>query len=192
MLVGLSWVLTLNRAKLPPNQRPLITIAIDELQDYLALSTDIADALAMSRGLGVGFVLAHQYLDQLPPLVRSGIAANCRNKIIFGLSSSDAKDMAAMAPELKPEDFMSLPRFQAYTTINQGGRNTGWISCATLPMSRAIRDSKELKTKIEAEYGIPGAAVEKEYMDLLEKYKGKSDENGTEDDATPVGRRKRT
>ncbi|MCL2402594.1 MAG: type IV secretion system DNA-binding domain-containing protein, partial [Oscillospiraceae bacterium] len=178
MLVSLAWVLTLNRAKLPSNQRPLITIAIDELQDYLALQTDIADALSMSRGLGVGFLLAHQYLEQLPPLVRAGIAANCRNKIIFGLSSADAKDIAAMAPELKPEDFMALPRFTAYTTINQGGRNTGWISCATLPMSRALRNPSELKAKIAAQYGMSGEAVEKEYMDLLEKCKGCSSETG--------------
>ena len=72
--------------------------------------------------------LCNQYRDQLPTLVRAGVDANCRNKIIFGLTAPDAKDMAAMAPELDAVDFMSLPRYHIYASFQQNGKNTGWVS----------------------------------------------------------------
>ncbi len=100
LIVGLTWTLALSRASIPPERRHIVSVYIDELQDYLSLPTDLSDALAQARGLGVGMTLAHQYRDQLPLEIRSGIDANARNKIVFGLNIKDAKDMAAMAPEL--------------------------------------------------------------------------------------------
>ncbi len=73
LIVGLTWTLALSRAKLPPERRFPVEMYIDELQDYLSLPTDLSDALAQARGLGLGLTLAHQYFDQLPPNIRSGI-----------------------------------------------------------------------------------------------------------------------
>ena len=71
LIVGLTWTLALSRAQLPAERRHLVSVYIDELQDYLSLPTDLSDALAQARGLGVGMTLAHQYRDQLPPEVRA-------------------------------------------------------------------------------------------------------------------------
>ncbi|TGY82829.1 type IV secretory system conjugative DNA transfer family protein, partial [Petralouisia muris] len=141
LIVGLTWTLALSRASIPAEKRHIVEIYIDELQDYISLPTDISDALAQARGLGVGLTLAHQYRDQLPLDIRSGVDANARNKIVFGLNSKDAKDMAAMAPELTAEDFMALPRYQIYTSFQSGGRNTGWVQGRTLPPPPALRDA---------------------------------------------------
>lgn len=97
LIVGLTWVLALSRASIPAERRHIVNVYIDELQDYISsLSADLSDSLAQARGLGVGMTLAHQYRDQLPPEIRAGVDANCRNKIVFGLNSKDAKDIAAM------------------------------------------------------------------------------------------------
>ena len=53
-------------------------------------------------------------------------SANALNKMVFGLNATDAKAMAAMAPELTAEDFMRLPRYQVYASLQAGGRATGW------------------------------------------------------------------
>lgn len=132
LIVGLTWTLALSRAGIPAERRHIVEIYIDELQDYLSLPTDISDALAQARGLGVGLTLAHQYRDQLPINIRSGVDANARNKIVFGLNSKDAKDIAAMASELTAEDFMALPRYQIYTSFQSNGRNVGWVQGKTL------------------------------------------------------------
>ena len=167
LIVGLTWTLALSRAGIPAEKRHIVSIFIDELQDYLSLPTDLSDALAQARGLGVGLTLAHQYRDQLPMGIRSGVDANARNKIVFGLNSKDAKDMAAMAPELTAEDFMALPRYQIYTSFQSGGRNTGWVQGRTLPPPPALRDAAELKARSQAAYGIPPEQTEEEYLSIF-------------------------
>lgn len=167
LIVGLTWTLALSRAKLPPERRFPVEMYIDELQDYLSLPTDLSDALAQARGLGLGLTLAHQYFDQLPPDIRSGINANTRSKIFFGLNSADAKTAAGMAPELTAEDFMGLPRYQVYAAFQCGGRNTGWVQGRTLPPPPALKDAAELKAHSQKTYGIPSGQVETDYLKLF-------------------------
>lgn len=167
LIVGLTWTLALSRANIPAERRHIVQIYIDELQDYLSLPTDLSDALAQARGLGVGLTLAHQYRDQLPSNLRSGIDANTRNKIVFGLNSRDAKDMAAMAPELAAEDFMALPRYQIYTAFQSNGRSTGWVQGKIMPPPPALQDAAELRAKSQAAYGIPEEQTEEEYLRIF-------------------------
>lgn len=188
LIVGLTWTLALSRTKLPPERRYLVSMYVDELQDYISsVSADFSDALAQARGLGLGLTLAHQYRDQLPLEIRSGIDANCRNKIVFGLSSKDAKDMAAMAPELSAEDFMLLPRYQIYTSFQNGGRSTGWIQGKTLPPEPAIRESTDLYTLSMETYGTSPEEVEADYFKAIQNGSTKEEENSN----TSIGRRKR-
>ena len=187
LIVGLTWTLALSRANLPPERRHLVSIYIDELQDYLALPTNLSDALAQARGLGVGMTLAHQYRDQLPPEVRAGVDANCRNKIVFGLNSKDAKDMAAMAPELSAEDFMTLPRYQIYTSFQSGRKSTSWVMGRTLPPTPALRDPAELYAQSMRTYGAPAEETEEEYLKTVMNHSAPGSDAGE----TPIGRRKR-
>ena len=188
LIVGLTWTLALSRAGIPAEKRHIVSIFIDELQDYLSLPTDLSDALAQARGLGVGLTLAHQYRDQLPMGIRSGVDANARNKIVFGLNSKDAKDMAAMAPELTAEDFMALPRYQIYTSFQSGGRNIGWVQGRTLPPPPALRDAAELKARSQAAYGIPPEQTEEEYLSIFTTNNRNAEENPGD---INIGRRKR-
>lgn len=188
LIVGLTWTLALSRAGIPAEKRHIVEIYIDELQDYLSLPTDLSDALAQARGLGVGLTLAHQYRDQLPLEIRSGVDANARNKIVFGLSSKDAKDMAAMAPELTAEDFMTLPRYQIYTSFQSGGRNTGWVQGRTLPPPPALRDAVDLKARSQAAYGIPPEQTEEEYLSIFTTNSKTAEENPSD---INIGRKKR-
>ena len=167
LLVGQMWTLALARAKLAPEQRHLVSVYIDELQDYLSLPTGLNNALSLARGLGLSLVLAHQYREQLSPDIRAGIDANAHNKIVFGLNAGDAKSMAAMAPELSAEDFMLLPRYQIYTSFQSGGKATGWVQGRTLPPPAATREAVELKAKSMKSYGKPAEEIEAEYLQQL-------------------------
>jgi len=95
-------------------------VYIDELQDYLTLPTDLSDALAQARGLGVGLTMAHQYREQLPPDIRAGIDANARNKIVFGLNAADAK--ASLRPLGASRAGVSLRASRARNTPNTSRR----------------------------------------------------------------------
>ena len=189
LIVGLTWTLALSRANVVPEKRHMVSIYIDELQDYLSLPTSFSDALAQARGLGVAYTVAHQYRGQLPPDVKAGIDANCRNKIIFGLNSDDAKDMAAQAPELEALDFMTLPRYHIYTTLQSGGRNTGWISGRTLSPVPPLRMAAEIKAESMRRYGVPAEETEAILIRLMTSTEPEPDPVIT---SAPIGRRKKT
>jgi RecA/RadA recombinase len=185
LIVGLTWTLALSRANLPPEKRHIVSVFIDELQDYLSLPTDLSDALAQARGLGMALTLAHQYREQLPPAIRAGVDANARNKIVFGLSGADAKDTAAMAPELTAQDFMALPRYRIYTSFWQDGRSTGWVQGETVPAPPALRTAAELRARSMASYGRPAEETEAEYLATLT-----TNDPADSLDETAVGRRR--
>ena len=169
LVVGLTWTLALSRANVAPERRHLVSLYIDELQDYLTLPTDLSDALAQARGLGVGITMAHQYRAQLPYEIRAGIDANARNKIIFGLNASDAREIATMAPGLEALDFMLLPRYQVYTNFMSDGRQTGWIQGKTIPAPPSLHTAAEIKAKSQTRYGRSSGEVEAEYLKLFEE-----------------------
>ena len=187
LIVGLTWTLALSRANIAPEKRHVVSMYIDELQDYLSLPTDLSDALAQARGLGVGITMAHQYRAQLPPDIRAGIDANARNKIVFGLNATDAKDMAAMAPGLEALDFMTLPRYEVYTSFMSEGKSTGWIRGKTIPPMDRLRNPIEIKALSQVTYGVPAETVDEEFLKLIEKVE---EEPLTDFDDTTIGRRK--
>ncbi|MCL2082068.1 MAG: type IV secretion system DNA-binding domain-containing protein [Oscillospiraceae bacterium] len=160
LIVGLTWVLALSRANKPQKERHPVNIYIDEFHDYLALCDDFESALSVGRGLGVGFTVAHQYRGQLSPSIKEAIDANARNKICFTLNSANAKNMAAMAPELEAEDFMKLPRYHIYAQLQNDGRSTGWMSGKTLPAPPPLRLPVELKAASMERYGQNPAELE--------------------------------
>jgi len=196
LLVSMLWTIALSRANIPQAQRHIVSVYIDELQDYLALPTNLSSALAQARGMGLSLVLSHQYREQLPPDIRAGIDANCLNKIVFSLNVGDAKAMAAMAPELEPVDFMSLPRYQIYTSFQSSGKATGWVQGKTLPPPTATRLAADLRAKSMTTYGRPIEEIEREYLEQLGHTTGEppcqpADTVIEHSEATSVGRKKK-
>lgn len=94
--------------------------------------------------------------------------ANARNKIVFGLNGTDAREMVHQAPGLTEEDFMLLPRYQIYTNIMQNRRQTGWIQGATLPPEKPIRMAAELKAESMRRYGRPAEEVDREFLAMID------------------------
>lgn len=175
LLVGLTWIEALKRADLPPEERHMVSLYIDELQDYVSLPGSFADSLAQARSLGLAITMAHQYRAQLDQNLREGIDANARNKIVFNISASDATAMANLAPELKPVDFLNLPRYHIYSNFMSGGRSTGWVSATTLPPPAPIRLSAEAKAYSLTKYGTPSEVVEAEIIKTIHPKQPKSD-----------------
>lgn len=90
LLAGLQWA-TFSR-----NQGPAHFIYVDEFQNFA--QPGFGEFLAAARSYGVGAVLAHQNLSQLPEELRGAVLANARNRLVFGgLSGSDRHEILAEA-----------------------------------------------------------------------------------------------
>ena len=160
LLVGQLWPLILARAAVEPSRRHVVSVFIDEVQDYLSLPGSLADALAQARSLGAAFHLAHQYRGQLPAALKAGIDANARNKIIFSLSAADAAELARQAIGLEAADFQLLPRFGVYARTMHHGRENPWCHATTLPPTPPTQDALALRASSQARYGQDAAQTE--------------------------------
>ena len=160
LLVGQLWPLILARAAVEPSRRHVVSVFIDEVQDYLSLPGSLADALAQARSLGAAFHLAHQYRGQLPAALKAGIDANARNKIIFSLSAADAAELARQAIDLEAADFQLLPRFGVYARTLHHGRENPWCHATTLPPTPPVQDALALRATSQARYGQDAAQTE--------------------------------
>jgi hypothetical protein len=166
LAVAQLWQTIQTRTSIAPAKRHPVMVYIDEVQDFLHLPTDIGEALATARGLGVGFTLAHQHLAQLSPAMRAGIRANARTSIAFQLSHEDAVTLSKGHPEVGPEDFTSLGQYEVYASIFSGKVNP-YASGYTLPPSEAISDPKTLRRLSRERYGLPLDEVEAGFHDLV-------------------------
>ena len=154
--------LTLRRAQIPPEKRHPVMIYIDEFPAYISLAEDFEESFAMARSLGVGYTLAHQTLSQLPTSLKFAIEANCKNKIIFGLGMSDAREIARQTTELSAEDLHTLPPYQVYARVPMFANHYKWISGRTNPLPPASRDGAKLFLSSLLKYGTPLKEVEQE------------------------------
>ncbi|MCB1474826.1 MAG: ATP-binding protein [Rhodobiaceae bacterium] len=81
------------RAVLPAQQRLPTFVYIDEANDYF--DRNIGVILSQARKYNVGMVLAHQFLGQIDSKLHEAVAANTSIKFAGGVSSKDARALAA-------------------------------------------------------------------------------------------------
>ena len=141
-------------------------VYIDEVQDFHLL-TDIGNALAQARGLGVGFTLAHQFIGQLSLELRSGILANARSRMCFQLAHEDAVVMSKGHPELEPADFTALGQYEIYASLFSGGQVTPYASGITRPIGEATADVEAIRAASRSRYGRPLDEIEASFAELL-------------------------
>ncbi len=166
-LVASLWQATTERSRIAPERRHPVMVFIDEFQDFVHLPTDLGDALAASRSLGVAFHLAHQALSQLPSTLKSAVLANARSKICFQLAIEDARVMAGSSTVLEPEDFQSLGAFEIYAQLMADGAVTPWCSAVTLLPSRPSTDPERVRRASRERYGVERAEIDAALEELV-------------------------
>ncbi|MFJ5301114.1 type IV secretory system conjugative DNA transfer family protein [Streptomyces sp. NPDC088350] len=146
LIIAETWAAVQERASEPGAHLRPGTVYVDEAPRFVHLPTSLADALAISRSLSVGWFLAAQFRSQFPAELRTAVDINARSKIVFATEADDARDIAhKLAPELEPADFMSLPRFHAYANLVADGAPSGWALVKTLPPPPITADAEAVR-----------------------------------------------
>src|SRR5207302_1253273 len=118
LVVAELWNATLRRVAQPPEYRQPVIAVIDEFQRVLRLPTPMPDVFARARGLGLGLVVAHQDLSQLPKDLQAAVFANARSRVVYQMPSADARIVSReLSGALTPEDLQGIPAFEAVTQI---------------------------------------------------------------------------
>lgn len=159
LVVNEVWLATQERAdEENPRERPGF-VMIDEVQRYLHLPTSIDDALATSRGYGVGWHLAFQGRGQVPTKLVDAIELNARNQISFAASPKDASALAKTTTKLTADDFQSLDRFHIYCNLVTNGAPAGWFSARTEPPATDTGYAKQIRAAYRDKFGGDRASV---------------------------------
>jgi hypothetical protein len=168
LVVAELWQATTERAAIPASRRHPVMIYLDEFSAFLHLPTDLADALARSRGMGVSYTLAHQFLAQLSPAMRSAVLANTRSRVCFQLAPDDATVVARNHPELAADDLTALGRYEVYASLFARGQVTPFASGRTLSAPAVSGQAAARRARNRTHYGRPRDAVERDFAALLD------------------------
>ena len=168
LVIAELWQAIRERVTTPEADRDPVMIYIDEVQDYLRLPTDLADALATARSLRAGFTMAHQYAKQLPPAMLDAFRNNVRSRIAFQLQAGDAKDMIAGQSLLAVEDFTSLPAHHVYASLVRDNSVQPWASGVTNPPPPITSDPADIRRRSRDSYGHPVADIEAGFAALFD------------------------
>lgn len=160
MLVAQIQLAAHSRAHLAEAQRRPFYLYVDEVHSFLTLS--FADILSEARKYGLHLVLAHQYLAQLDPKIRSAIFGNVGTLITFRVGAEDAAYLSGeFAPPFSAESLVSLPNHHIYLKLMIDGKSSKPFSAITL--SPALSEGVGRSAVIAAsrkKYGRPRAHVE--------------------------------
>ena len=110
-------------------------IYLDEFQNYTNRS--LVNMLSELRKFKVTLTLAHQYLDQLEPEIRSAVLGNVGTLISFRLGALDAqKMMKELFMEYQPifsvGDYVNLPNYEIYLRLMIDGKPSKPFSATTI------------------------------------------------------------
>lgn len=115
LLLNSMWLAALRRKGRTP-----FTVFVDEVQSFS--SSTLPEMLSEGRKFGLSVVVAHQYLGQLDPSLRTALDGNVGTTVAFGCAASDAPEISArFGGELPPSTFATLPALSAITMRTAGG-----------------------------------------------------------------------
>jgi hypothetical protein len=170
LMAGL-WQAAQARSVVPADRRRPAWAYLDEFQDVLRLGSEseLADMLAQARGLGLGLVLAHQYLDQLPHPVQAAVLGTTRSQVVFQCDDDDAKTLERrFAPALGAADLMGLETHQIAVRASVDGQTRPAATGKTLPLSEPLHDPRQLAHHSRQRFGVPRKEVEASLRSRLE------------------------
>jgi hypothetical protein len=161
LLVANLWNAALKRAAVPQRARRPVWAYLDEFQDVLRMGGDVVDALAQARGMGLGLVLAHQYLKQLPPALQAAVIGTVRSSVVFQLDQEDAKALERRyLPSLTADDLMGLRQYEIAARLCVDGQTRTPVTGSTLALDEPVREAIALVQASRERYGALRADVE--------------------------------
>jgi hypothetical protein len=135
LLVTQFQLAAMSRANRPESERVDFHLFIDEFHNFTTDS--FAAALAEARKYRLNLTLAHQYLDQLSPTIRSSVLGNAGTVLAFRLGATDAEVLAHEFGETYvPSQLTDLDRFELFARpMEAGGAAIPFRARALAPLS---------------------------------------------------------
>jgi len=172
-LLGGLWLIqfylaALGRSDVPEGKRKPFFLLLDEVQSFISVPS-FDGLLSEGRKFGVGLIVAHQYLRQLPESAVEALLGNCANLLSFRVNAVDAQRLVSELDRgygfaVKPEDLLNLKDHAFYWRKWEGGRYLEPCYGETLPPigKRGDEQDKNVLIAVSRErYGRPAGKVKR-------------------------------
>lgn len=131
LLITTIGLAAFSRADIAEENRRDFYLYADEFQNFTTLS--IVNMASELRKYHVGMVLAHQYLHQLEPEIKSAVLGNVGTVISFRIGPEDASFMEReFYPKFSKEDLLNLPNYDICLKLMIDGAPSQPFSATTL------------------------------------------------------------
>lgn len=105
LIVSLTGVAALSRGALSEDDREDFLFVCDEFHNFATPA--FASMLSEVRKYRLGLLVASQYLEQIPDVVRAALLGNVGAMVVFSVSPSDAEILAPQFGGLNPDELAS-------------------------------------------------------------------------------------
>lgn len=126
-----------SRVDTEEDKRIPFIVYVDEFHNFTTLS--LIGMFSELRKFKVGMTMAHQYMAQLDPDIKSAVLGNVGTIISFRIGTEDATVMAKeMYPEFDVEDFINLPNYKIYLKLMIDGKPSRPFSAVTTQLPNKL------------------------------------------------------
>ncbi|MCZ7601654.1 MAG: type IV secretory system conjugative DNA transfer family protein [Melioribacteraceae bacterium] len=149
----------LSRASLDESERIPFYLYIDEFQNFLTHS--FSNMLSETRKYGLNLVLAHQFMNQLNPVIRDAVVGNIGTLISFRVGLDDADYLKKeFYPFFTDTDLINLPNYHIILKLMIDGVTSQPFTGHTLPLSLPKESFKESIIKhSQQHYCLPAKLI---------------------------------
>lgn len=165
MIVTKLQLAAMERVDIPEDLRKDFYLYVDELQNFV--NESFAGILSEARKYRLSLILAHQYIKQLPDVIRDAIFGNAGTLITFRVGAEDAEFLEKeFEPAITMNDIINLPKYNIYLKLMIDGITSNAFSATSLPpMDPEDKSSFEKIIKVSRErYGKARADVEEKII----------------------------
>ncbi len=161
MMITKLQLSAMERIDIPEEVRNDFYLYVDEFQNFATES--FATILSEARKYRLDLILAHQYIEQVPEVVRNAIFGNVGTMVTFRVGAMDAEFLEKeFMPQFTAQDLVNLPKYTVYLKLMIDGVASNAFSASTLGSIRPNEKSnKDVIIRISRErYATPKKIVE--------------------------------
>ncbi len=132
MLITKLQLAAMSRVDLSEEERKDFYLYVDEFQNFATESFD--NILSEARKYRLNLILAHQYISQMPDVVKNAVFGNAGSFAVFRVGAEDAEFLEKeFLPEFNASDLCNLPRYHIYAKLMIDGVTQRPFLAETLP-----------------------------------------------------------
>jgi hypothetical protein len=171
LIMNATW----NAVKRTQSSKPNF-LYLDEAHHYVNLPIDLDNMLVEARSMGLGLVMAHQYMSQFPPEPRDAVMNSARTKIVFQSGDDDARALArSLGGSVTAQDLLNLSAYDAMARIVTPAGMAAPLSMSTLPPDHSYNTASQVLRTSRMNYGRDVAQVRAETIERRQSTQSSSD-----------------